>query len=145
MNTRTHDAWSHVLPTVPFLALAFLAWGVGSARAFAAWAPLALFLPSVALVKRAWLIGPKAPPGTLAGALFPALVGAAGLALGGRLVLAAVFGLWTVRAAVLVRRRRADDATTLPSFRTIRAFGRETWGWVGGFVVAWAGMWLAGG
>ncbi|MEO8083761.1 MAG: hypothetical protein ABI780_08070 [Ardenticatenales bacterium] len=145
MNTRAHDAWSHVLPTVPFLVLAFLAWGVGSARAFAAWAPLALFVPSAALVNRAWLLGPDAPPGTLAGGLLPAIVAAAGLALNGSWLLAAFFALWAVRAGALVGARRAATATTMPSFRSIRAFGRETWGWAAVFVVVWAGTWLRGG
>lgn len=137
-------ALTHLLLTAPCLLLGFRAWGIGAPRAFTAWAPLALFLPSVALVERAWMDGPNAARNALTAGLLPALVGTAGLALRGQLALAAFFALWTIRAGALVLRRRADDAGTMPSFRAIRAFGRETCAWIGGFVVVWVGTWLGG-
>lgn len=136
---------THVLLTVPCLLLGFRAWGVGAARAFALWAPLALFLPAVVLVERAWMDGPSGPRNALTVGLLPTLLGAAGLALAGQYVVAALFAVWTARAGCLILARQAADSTAIPSFRSIRAFGRETWGWVGGFVVVWVGMWVWGG
>lgn len=136
---------THVLLTVPCLLLGFRAWGVGAARAFAVWAPLALFLPGVVLVERAWMDGPTGARNALTVGLLPTLLGAAGLALADQRLVAAYFALWTVRAGVLVLARQASDSTAIPSFRSIRAFGRETCWWVGGFVVAWVGMWVWGG
>jgi len=135
---------THVLLTVPCLLLGFRAWGVGAARAFAVWAPLALFLPGVVLVERAWMDGPTGARNALTVGLLPTLLGAAGLALADQRLVAAYFALWTVRAGFLVLARQASDSTAIPSFRSIRAFGRETCWWVGGFVVVWVGMWLWG-
>ncbi|MFN8422301.1 MAG: hypothetical protein U0470_02575 [Anaerolineae bacterium] len=139
-------ALTHLLLTAPCLLLGFRAWGIGAPRAFTAWAPLALFLPSVALVERAWMDGPNSarnapdrrPP---ARARRHGRPGAAG-----QLALAAAFRAVDdprrrPRAAP-PRRRRRDDAE-LPGDPRVRAgdvrLDRGVRGGVGGDVVGGGG------
>jgi hypothetical protein len=100
-------------------------------------APLAAFLPSVTLVERAWMAGVNAPPVALPTALLPTLLGMAAFAGRGQSTWALFFAAWNLRACLLLRRRRFCGSPTLPSFRSIHAFGRETRCWLGVFVAVW--------
>lgn len=100
-------------------------------------APLAVFLPSVTLVERAWMEGVSAAPTALPMALLPTLLGMAAFAGRGQSALALFFAAWNLRAGLLLRRRRRGGSPTLPSFRSIHAFGRETRCWLGLFVAVW--------
>jgi hypothetical protein len=113
---------------------------VGEALALVNWAPALLFVSGLGLVERAWMRGPGAPLDATVGALLPSLSAAAWLGWRGQTGLAIFLGLWSLRAACLVRGRRGCDSAALPAFRSIRAFGRETRWWVAGFV----GLWLLG-
>ncbi len=128
---------TQLLLSCPCLLLGFRAWGVGAAAAYLAWAPLALFLPGLALVERAWMDGPAAPPSSLTFALTPTLLGMAGLAAGGQTWTAALFLAFSFRSAALLLARRGDTGNSIPSFRHIRAFGRETAFWWLAFVLVW--------
>lgn len=99
-------------------------------------APLAVFLPSVTLVERAWMEGVSAAPTALPMALLPTLLGMAAFAGRGQSALALFFAAWNLRAGLLLSRRRGGSVT-LPSFRSIHAFGRETRCWMGVFVAVW--------
>lgn len=134
---------AQLLLTAPCLLMGFRAWGVGAAPAFAAWAPLAVFLPAVTLVERAWMDGPAAPRNALTAALLPSLLAMAALAGRGQPALALFFAAWCLRAGKLVLGRRAGDPVAMPSFRSIHAFGRETRWWIKIFVAVWLaeGLW----
>ena len=134
---RRLPASSELLLGLPCLLLGFRAWGVGAAPAFTAWAPLALFLPGLALIERAWMDGPEAPPDALTRALLPALLAIVWLSWRGQALLAIFFGLWSLRAAMLVLGRRAQRSAALPEFRSIQALARETRLWVAAFLALW--------
>lgn len=130
---------TQLLLTTPCLLLGFRAWGVGAPEAFAAWAPLALFLPGLTLVERVWMDGPTAAPNCLTFALLPTLSGMAGLAAIGQAWMAVYFACFSLRAALLLLARRSGGRAAMPSFRCIRAFGRESALWTLGFVLLWLG------
>ncbi|MCB0216565.1 MAG: hypothetical protein H6648_04225 [Caldilineae bacterium] len=134
---RRLPALAELLLGLPCLLIGFRAWGVGAAPAFVAWAPLALFLPGLALVERAWMDGPEAPPEALTRALLPELLAIAWLGWQGDVLLALFFGLWCLRAGQLVLGRRAQASVRLPEFRSIQAFARETRLWVAAFLALW--------
>lgn len=128
---------THLLVTTPALLFGFLQWGLGGARAFAVWLPLAAYFPAQALFSVFWLKGPNAPTWARSLLALPILAGIVALSLVQAWPLALFLALALSRFVHLLNRRQEDRPAHLPALQAIQRLGRELHLWHAIFCVAW--------
>jgi len=127
---------THLLLTVPALYFGFMHWGVGDARAYGQWIPLAIYFPAQALFSVFWLQGKLAPSSARSILAVPLLFGVIVLAGPGAWSLTLFLVAFLARSVYLLHRRQ-ESPKGLPGLESIQYLGWELHAWNAVFCWTW--------